>query len=219
MQSGKQMTVGFISALLVRRSIGYDQSALDESFGPTGKRRAGKLACAVWSGGKAARPYLSLLRNAIVDDLLFHELLLLGLLWLCVIWLWAWPGAAWCYGHTRGKPVQRAQKQAIDHKPFAGLTTRPFCAACAHAVQEHIAKPPPAPPPLITSTRGRRRPVDTQHQFCPEPSCGYYGWTGRGNIGVNGYPSGGPWRQLQCVVCGTYFLETHGTPFHGKRVP
>src|SRR6266545_3714781 len=70
MQSGKQMTVGFISALLVRRSIGYDQSALDESFGPTGKRRAGKLACAVWSGGKAARPYLSLLRRRYLNSLL-----------------------------------------------------------------------------------------------------------------------------------------------------
>ena len=36
--------------------------AQSESCGPTGKRSAGKLACSVWSGGKAARPYLSLLR-------------------------------------------------------------------------------------------------------------------------------------------------------------
>jgi IS1 family transposase len=42
---------------------------------------------------------------------------------------------------------------------------------------------------------------------------------GRGNIRANGHPSGGLWRQLQCVICGTYFLETHGTLFHGKRVP
>ena len=99
-----------------------------------------------------------------VDDLLVHECLLLGLLWLCVIWLWAWPGAAWRCRHTHGKPAQRAQRQATDHKPFPGLTTRPLCAACAHALQEHAGKPSPAPPPLMTSTHGRRRHVDTQHQ-------------------------------------------------------
>jgi transposase-like protein len=71
----------------------------------------------------------------------------------------------------------------------------------------------------MTSTRGRQRQVDTQDQFCPKQSCRYYGWMARGNIRANGHPRGGPWRQLQCVVCGTYFLETHGTLFHGKRVP
>jgi hypothetical protein len=42
---------------------------------------------------------------------------------------------------------------------------------------------------------------------------------GRGNVRANGHPGSDPWRQLQCVVCQTYFLETQGTPFHGKRVP
>jgi hypothetical protein len=39
-----------------------------------------------------------------------------------------------------------------------------------------------------------------------------------GNIRANGYPSGGRWRQFQCLGCQKYFLETHGTPLHGKRV-
>ena len=60
--------------------------------------------------------------------------------------------------------------------------------------------------------------MDTQHHFCPSPRCDYYGWVGCGNVRANGHPSGGRWRQLQCVACGTYFLETHGTPLHGKRV-
>src|SRR4030095_2347834 len=30
--------------------------------------------------------------------------------------------------------------------------------------------------------------------------------------------NGGPWRQLLCVACRRYFLETLGTIFHGKRV-
>src|SRR6058998_1459564 len=30
-------------------------------------------------------------------------------------------------------------------------------------------------------------------------------------------PNGGPWRQLLCVVCRRYFLETLRTILHGKR--
>jgi hypothetical protein len=41
------------------------------------------------------------------------------------------------------------------------------------------------------------------------------GW---GNLRANGHPSGDPWRQLHCTACDGYFLETHGTLFHGKRV-
>jgi len=40
------------------------------------------------------------------------------------------------------------------------------------------------------------------------------GW---GNLRANGHPNGGPWRQLLCVACRGYFLETLGTLFHGKR--
>jgi transposase-like protein len=39
-----------------------------------------------------------------------------------------------------------------------------------------------------------------------------------GNLGANGHPGGWPWRQLHCTLCDRYLLETHGTPFHGKRV-
>ena len=41
---------------------------------------------------------------------------------------------------------------------------------------------------------------------------------GLGNISANGHPNGGPWRQLYCTACDSYFQETHGTPLHGKRV-
>ena len=45
---------------LVHFSAAHGESALPESTGPTGKRSARKRACSVWSGGKAAKPYLSL---------------------------------------------------------------------------------------------------------------------------------------------------------------
>jgi IS1 family transposase len=61
--------------------------------------------------------------------------------------------------------------------------------------------------------------VDTSQHFCPHPTCAYRGWVGLGNLSANGHPNGGPWRQLHCTACESSFLETHGTPLHGKRVP
>jgi len=60
--------------------------------------------------------------------------------------------------------------------------------------------------------------VDTSQHFCPNATCAYRGWVDWGNLCANGHPSGGPWRQFYCTACEGYFLETHGTPFHGKRV-
>src|SRR5262249_61597638 len=86
-------------------------------------------------------------------------------------------------------------------------------------VRELTPSLPSALPPMIISTRGRPRHVDTRQHHCPTLCCRYYGWVGLGNIRANGHPGGGPWRQLQCVACRTFFQETHGTLFFGKRVP
>ena len=67
-------------------------------------------------------------------------------------------------------------------------------------------------------TWGRRRQVDTTGHFCPHATCAYHGRVGFGNIRANGHPTGRRWRQLVCLGCHGYFLETHGTPFHGKQV-
>jgi len=87
------------------------------------------------------------------------------------------------------------------------------------ALQASTGPSPAAPPPRITSTRGRKRQVDTSHHCCPHPDCAYRGWVGLGNLRANGHPSGGQWRQRLCVACRRYFLETLGTLFHGKRAP
>jgi hypothetical protein len=69
----------------------------------------------------------------------------------------------------------------------------------------------------MTPTNRRPRQVDTSRHFCPHGHCAYQGWRGRGNLRANGHPSGGPWRQFHCTSCKGYFLETHGTLFHGKQ--
>src|SRR6266566_9821186 len=154
--------------------------------------------------------------NAMVSHLFFSQLVLLGLLWLCCMLQAAWPSR-----HAAGVPrpperIPPSRKRPWVPKPFPGHTRQPHCEACAQAA---VPRPqaPCAPPPRIVSTRGRPRQVDTSSHFCPQPHCAYRGWVGLGNLRANGHPSGGPWRQLLCVACRGYFLETLGTLCHGKR--
>ncbi len=76
-------------------------------------------------------------------------------------------------------------------------------------------------PPLKSSRRKHSKelkPFVGLRHFCPHTGCRYRGWLGLGNLRANGHPSGGPWRQFHCTSCQGYFLETHGTIFHGKQV-
>src|SRR5262244_1076108 len=151
-----------------------------------------------------------------VSHLFFYQLGLIALVWLCVILHWVWPSdSATAYPTTLESTPPRPKRRR-EPKPFAGLTNKPHCDACAH-VSAPRPHPPSAPPPRIVMTRGRRRQVDTSMHFCPNPDCAYRGWVGWGKLRANGHPHGCPWRQLLCVVCRSYFLETLGTIFHGKR--
>src|SRR5436853_4098227 len=151
-----------------------------------------------------------------VSHLFFYQLALVVLVWLCVMLQWVWPSDPVAACSTTREPPPPRRKRRREPKPFAGLTTKPPCDACAHA-----SAPRPdasaAPPPRIVMTRGRRRQIDTAHHCCPNPDCPYRGWVGWGNLRANGHPNGGPWRQLLCVVCRRSFLETLGTLLHGKR--
>src|SRR6266487_3380207 len=152
-----------------------------------------------------------------VSHHIFYQLVLLGLLWLFMMLHVMWPSDRPVLAPRPPQPVAPPRKRSKEPKPFAGLLHKPHCAACEQAAQAPEALPPPAPLPII-SRRGRPREVDTSQHFCPHPTCDYRGWVGLGNLRANGHPSGGPWRQLHCTSCGGYFQETHGTPFHGKRV-
>jgi IS1 family transposase len=150
-----------------------------------------------------------------VSHLFFYQLTLIALIWLCVMLHWAWPSAPATCPPTP-EPTPPVPKRHRERTPFAGLTTKPHCDACEHGTAPRL-QAPSTPPPRIVPTRGRRRQVDTSTHFCPNPDCAYRGWVGWGNLRANGHPNGGPWRQLLCVVCRHYFLETLGTLLHGKR--
>ena|SRR2546423_4538249 len=147
----------------------------------------------------------------------YYQLMVLGLLWLCVMLHLAWPSQCVATMQRSVKPITPRRQRSHEPTPFAGLTHRPHCAACAHDATHPQAIPltPPAPMP---PTNRRPRTVDTSAHFCPHTGCDYRGWLGIGNLRANGHPSGGPWRQFQCRACEGYLLETHGTIFHGKRV-
>jgi IS1 family transposase len=150
-----------------------------------------------------------------VSDLFFYQLMLVALVWLCLMLHWLWPSApATC--PPPPEPTPPVPKRKRERLPFAGLTQKPHCDACEHH-GDLRPQPPSSRPPHIVMTRGRRRQVDTSMHFCPNPDCAYRGWVGWGNLRANGHPNGGPWRQLLCVACRGYFLETLGTLFHGKR--
>jgi hypothetical protein len=149
-------------------------------------------------------------------NLLLYQILLVALVLICLlihIWWSDDPCIAPQMLRRADKPRRTRSK---GPQPFTGFIHQPLCEACEQGAD---ARPqaPGAPPPLITFTRGRRRAVETQSHFCPDPECSYHGWLGRGNIRANGHPGGQLWRQLQCVSCHGYFSETHGTMFHGKR--
>jgi IS1 family transposase len=152
-----------------------------------------------------------------VSDLFFYQLGLIALVWLCLMLQWAWPSDSAAVCPTPPELPSPVPKRHRAPTPFAGLTTKPHCDACAHRTDPR-PQPPSAPPPRIVPTRGRRRQVDTSMHFCPNPDCAYRGWVGWGNLRANGHPNGGRWRQLLCLVCNGYFLETLGTIFHGKCV-
>jgi hypothetical protein len=153
-----------------------------------------------------------------VSHLVFYQLGLVALVWLFLMLSGLWPSEPAAARLMPPKPLRPRCKPSKKPKPFPGLTRKPCCAACKQAIEAPKLQPSPPPPPTIASTRGRRRHVDTSQHFCPAPDCRYGGWLGLGNITSNGHPSGGPWRQLYCSKCRGYFLETHGTPCHGKRV-
>jgi IS1 family transposase/transposase-like protein len=122
----------------------------------------------------------------------------------------------WHCGKTTPS-VRQPPRPPREPKPFAGLTRKPDCEACAQPIRSQPQVPIASPPHMIL-TRGRRRQVDTTGHFCPHAICAYHGRVGFGNIRANGHPGGRRWRQLVCLGCRGYFLETLGTPFRAKQV-
>jgi hypothetical protein len=145
-------------------------------------------------------------------------LVLFALLWLFVLLhlTWPTPGVTAPAAPAAPAPITPKRHRSNEPKAFEGLTHKPHCALCERDTVEPKVPPPVRPDPMPPTHR-RLREVDTSMHFCPHSDCDYRGWLGCGNLGANGHPNGGPWRQFHCTSCNGYFLETHGTLFHGKQ--
>src|SRR6266446_2359154 len=108
------------------------------------------------------------------SDLFVDELVFFVLLWLCVILL-SYLGRDARLTACLTTPTLDVPplKRTRVPKPFPGLLHKPHCADCEQALKTPVVSSPPAPPPQMISTRGRRRVVDTSAHFCPQPSCAY----------------------------------------------
>src|SRR5499427_342398 len=153
-----------------------------------------------------------------VSHHVFSQLVLFALLWLFVILHLSRPKRPVMAPAVPAlpEPLKPKRPRSNAPKPFEGLTHKPHCALCERDTASPPA-PPPIPPDPMAPTNRRPRKVDTSMHFCPHGHCDYQGWRGRGNLRANGHPSGGLWRQFHCTSCKGYFLETHGTLFHGKQ--
>lgn len=149
-----------------------------------------------------------------VSHLFYYQLALLALVWLFVM-LHVTESRRGAPIPPTATPIKPKHKRSNELKPFNGLTHKPHCALCERDTASPQA--PPAPPDPMPPTHRRPRQIDTAMHFCPHVGCDYRGWRGLGNLRANGHPSGGPWRQFHCTSCKGYFLETHGTLFHGKQ--
>src|SRR5215468_128965 len=129
--------------------------------------------------------------------------------------LYVWPSAR-VRRSTPAAPLVPRRQHTTEPKPFAGLTTKPYCALCAKESAVLHGSPPVRPAPMPPTNR-HPRTVDTSAHFCPHTGCDYRGWLGLGNVRANGHPNSGPWRQLHCTACAGYFPAHHGTIFHGKQ--
>src|SRR6266568_3578201 len=148
-----------------------------------------------------------------------YQLVLFALIWLFIILHLNRPKCPVLAPATptaEPEPLKPKRHHSNVPQPFEGLTHKPHCALCERENAPPQA-PPPVPPDPMPATNRRPHEVDTSRHCCPHAGCHYRGWLGLGNLRANGHPSGGPWRQFHCTSCKGYFLETHGTIFHGKQ--
>jgi len=73
----------------------------------------------------------------------YYQLVVLGLLWLCVMLHLAWPGRGVTTQPKPAPPITPRRQRSTDPHPLAGRTHTPHCALC-----EQEAAHPKAPPPV-----------------------------------------------------------------------
>jgi hypothetical protein len=103
-----------------------------------------------------------------IPHLVYYQLVILLLLWLCVMLSLLWPTPPSGMPKRPTGPITPKRKRSSEPKPFAGLTHKPHCALCAQETEE-VAPPPPVRPDPMSPTNRRPRMVDTSLHYWPTP--------------------------------------------------
>ena len=96
-----------------------------------------------------------------IPHLFYYQLVILGLLWLCVMLHLAWPSrvAVSLQKPVEPEPIKPKRKHSIESKPFEGLTQKPPCAlVCtpgrtSHAIVSGAPRSAAPDPPTPTGHR------------------------------------------------------------------
>ena len=122
----------------------------------------------------------------------------------------------------RGKATSRSRNRREpqrDPKPFAGFTRTPDCPACEQeaGVSPQRQRPTHLHPACSSPAAAVATsiPPDTSARMPPVRITA--GWAG-GISAPMAIPTADGGDSLYAWVASGYFLETHGTPFHGKQV-
>jgi hypothetical protein len=148
--------------------------------------------------------------------LVYYQLVILALIWLCVMRLPLWPSPSRGMPPRPAAPIKPKRRRSSAPNPFAGLTQQPHCALCEGETGERTPAPPRRLDPM-RSTNRRPRTVDLSLPFCPPLNCYDRGGLGRHNLRTQVPPSGGPWRQVPCLGCHGVFPPHPGTLWHGQQ--
>ena len=109
-----------------------------------------------------------------IPALVYDQLVIIILLWLCFMLPHLWPRLHRGMPTRPGAPSKPKHNRSREPKPFAGLTHEPHCALCEHETGETAPAPPRRPDPMPPTHR-RPRTVDTSMHFCPHTGCDYRG--------------------------------------------
>src|SRR2546422_4809284 len=106
----------------------------------------------------------------------YYQLVILGLVGLCVILHFAWFSPGTTPPTKPSTPSMPRRQRSNAPTPFAGLTQKPHCALCEHEATPPHA-PPPAPPEPMPPTHRRPRvvylgPADKYPRLTRRPSQG-----------------------------------------------
>ena len=65
-----------------------------------------------------------------IPHLVYYQLVILVLLWLCLMLPHLWPSPPGRAPKTPTRPIKPKRKRSTEPKPFEGLTHKPHCALC-----------------------------------------------------------------------------------------